>query len=163
MKRCPYCGESVSDDAQRCENCGGTLSDSSTPASQATGRPTVLPTSLKVETQKIEGKPSITVLVLSGNIDVPGARTFQNTLRRFTVDSTPRVLMDFAAVPAVCSAGYSALIGWARERESDAPNSLAVIGMNEKIMQELGTMGIAACLPIFDDRESALAALTSAE
>jgi len=163
MERCPYCGESVSDDSQRCVKCGRSFTDSDSPGSRVTDRPTPFPTSLKIETQKIEGKPSITVLVLRGNIDAPGARTLQNTLRRFTIDNAPCMLIDFAAVPAVCSAGYSALVGWARERESDAPNSVAVIGMNEKIMQELRTMGIAACLPIFDNRESALAALTSAE
>lgn len=163
MKRCPYCGESVSDNSQRCVKCGKSFTDSGSPRSQVTDQPTELSTTLSLETQKIEGKPPVTVLVLIGNIDAPGARALQNTLRKFTIRSAPRVLIDFAGVPWVCSAGYSAMIGWARDRESDAPNSVAVIGMNKKIMQELHTMGIAACLPIFDDKESALRALTSAE
>jgi anti-anti-sigma factor len=163
MKKCPYCGESIPDASHYCVRCGTAFADSDFEKPHSAGQETEPRSSLKIETDKIKGQPAITVLVLSGSIDISGARALQGALRKCTIGAAPRVLIDFAKVRAVCSAGYSALIGWARERESDKPNSVAIIGINEKVMQELRTMGIAACLPIFDDKESALAALASAE
>ena len=163
MKKCPYCGEAVPDASYYCAKCGETFADSGSGEPQAAGRQIQRRTSFTIETDKIKEQTPITVLILGGSVDAAGAGVLQGALRNCKIDSNPRVLIDFTRVPTVYSAGYSALVGWARERESDKPNSVAIIGMNAKIMQELRTMGIAACLPIFDDRESALRALTSAE
>jgi anti-anti-sigma regulatory factor len=163
MKKCPYCGESIPDASYYCAKCGEVFADSDPAKFEPLGQQIQRRTAFTIETDKIEGEPPITVVILSGTIDAGGAGVLQGALRKYTIDTAPRVLIDFANVPMVCSAGYSALVGWARERESDKPNTVAIIGINKRVMQELRTMGIVACLPIFDDRESALHALTSAE
>ncbi|MFH1421416.1 MAG: STAS domain-containing protein [Planctomycetota bacterium] len=164
MKKCPFCGSLVPDVAHYCAKCGESFSDEEAMEPRGVAQqPPEARTSLKIELQKIAGPPSVTVIILHGEIDNPGAMVLQNTLRRCTISTAPRVVLDFGQVTTVCSSGYSTLLSWVRDRESDAPGTVAIVSVREEVMRQLVSMGIADCLPIFNDKRKALRLLLGAE
>ena len=112
---------------------------------------------MQIESESLGAE--ITVIRLSGRLDSAGVETIE---ARFVEQAavTAGVLVDLSAVDFIASSGISMLIAAARERAGRG-GKLVLCLCQPRVSHVLGTAGLDSVVPIYGDREAALAELGS--
>ena|SRR5271165_6082021 len=97
------------------------------------------------------------VLRLTGPIVISNLFEFQSMVRS---DQSARLIIDFTAVPYVDSAGIGALVGAYVNRQK-AGRSLALVGVNERILNAFKITHVDNFFRYFDNLDAAQKAMAS--
>ena len=91
-------------------------------------------------------RPEVRVLRLSGPMVLTNIFDFQSTVR---ADSSRALILDFAAVPLIDSAGIGALVGAYVNRQKGG-RSLSLVGINQRIRQALQVTRVETLFHFFN-------------
>jgi len=91
------------------------------------------------------------VLRLSGPLVISNLFDFQSKIRS---DQSHRLIIDFTNVPYVDSAGIGALVG-AQVSHSKQGRSLALVGVNQRVVNALKVTHVENLFRIFDSQAAA--------
>jgi anti-anti-sigma factor len=100
---------------------------------------------------------AIVILSLTGRLDAVSADPVKQRLLA-SVGAAPCLVLDFAGLTYVSSAGLRVLLELARRVQS-AKGKLALCAMVRHVQQVFELAGFAALIPIFATRDEALSAL----
>jgi anti-anti-sigma factor len=98
----------------------------------------------------------VTILKPSGRIDSQSSPEFESALTD-KLNSVQNVILDFADVPYVSSAGLRVVLVIAK-RMSRGQGQFALVSLKPEILSVFKISGLTAVLKIFDTPEGALAA-----
>jgi anti-anti-sigma factor len=91
-------------------------------------------------------REGIQILRLSGPLTLQNVFGFQSKVR---ADQSRALILDFAAVPLIDSAGIGALVGACVSRQKDG-RSLGLVGVNQRIHQALEVTRVEKFFSFFD-------------
>jgi anti-anti-sigma factor len=94
------------------------------------------------------------VVSVHGELDLATAPPLQRSLND-AVTSRSKLLVDLSACEFIDLAGIARLVLAFRE----AGPSMGLCGLNGQVLRVLKVCGIVGCIPAWDDREQAVAAL----
>jgi anti-anti-sigma factor len=100
----------------------------------------------------------VVVLTLAGRLDALTADGVRERLLAGVGSAAPRLVLDFARLTYVSSAGLRVLLELSR-RVTAAEGRLALCALVRQVQQVFDLAGFAALIPIHATREEALAAL----
>jgi anti-sigma B factor antagonist len=103
---------------------------------------------LAIEDQSVNGQR---ILRLTGPLVISNLFDFQSRIR---ADESHRLILDFTNVPYVDSAGIGALVG-AYVTHQKAGRSLALVGVNERVLNALKVTHVENFFRFFDNMEKA--------
>jgi anti-anti-sigma factor len=95
------------------------------------------------------------VVHLEGNLDTTTAPEVMAHLDALIEAGTTTLIIDFAAVDFVSSAGLRVLLATAKKLRPDG--SLRLYGLNDSVREVFDVSGFSTIIPIFDDQAAALA------
>ena len=108
---------------------------------------------------RIEDSPQgAAIVILSGELDLSSVPRMERALLE-QLKQRPAVIVDLSALSFIDSSGIGALIQ-AKRSANGVPISF-VIGSGSQVDRVFGIAGVAEALPLFPDREAAMAALDS--
>jgi anti-sigma B factor antagonist len=100
---------------------------------------------------------AVTVLEVSGEIDVYTAPTLRQHLRESSGSDAPRVVVDLSQVKFLDSTGLGVLVG-AMGRIREADGTMRLVVTSDHILKVLRITGLDALIPTDADVASAVAA-----
>lgn len=110
---------------------------------------------VSVSTSKTDG--DVTVVAVTGEVDVYTAPTLRQHLRDATGEGVKRVVVDMTEVKFLDSTGLGVLVGaMGRIRESDGDMRLVVT--SDHILKVLRITGLDALIPVDESIDAAVAA-----
>ena len=92
---------------------------------------------------------------LEGNLDTTTAPEVMAHLDAIIEGGTTTLIVDFAAVDFVSSAGLRVLLATAKKLRPDG--ALRLYGLNDSVREVFDVSGCSTIIPIFDDQTAALA------
>lgn len=101
---------------------------------------------------------SETILTPSGRLDTAAAPLFEREVEAATASGNARVLIDLADLSYISSMGLRALLT-AAKRINAKGGRLALCALQAQVAEVFEISGFNAIVPVYKDRESALAAL----
>lgn len=109
----------------------------------------------------VEVRDGVTVVVVSGDIDVSHALTMRETLGQAQGNGARPVVLDLTGVGFIDSAGVGLLVG-AHRRATDLNSQCALAALTPTVARVLQLTRTDRMLTVFPDVEAAVAALTPA-
>jgi anti-anti-sigma factor len=110
---------------------------------------------MEIATEELPG--GITRVILAGSMDIAGAAAID--LRMNVIAGAHKiVLVDLRRVSFIGSMGLSSLVAPARAIKSRG-GKMVLFGPNEMVAQVLKTSAIDTVIPVYNDLETAVAAL----
>ena len=103
---------------------------------------------------------NILIAAVSGRIDGGTAHEFAASIDRSSLQDDESMIMDFAEVNYISSAGLRAILIMAKRCESEN-SKLALYSLSEQMMSVFEISGFARIISIFPDRADALASVKS--
>ena len=103
-----------------------------------------------------EKNGKVYILVLKGEIDREGARTFQDRVTQILDSGEQHLLIDFSDVSYINSPGLSVLILVAKRMEKSG-GKFVLTGVNDPIQKVLRISGLTSLFAIIPTRSEALA------
>jgi anti-anti-sigma factor len=107
---------------------------------------------MNIRDESIDG---VAVVHLEGNLDTTTAPEVQTHLDGRIEAGTTTLIVDFAAVDFVSSAGLRVLLATAKKLRPDG--ALRLYGLNDSVQEVFDVSGFSTIIPIFDDQAAALA------
>jgi anti-anti-sigma factor len=101
---------------------------------------------------------SETILMPAGRLDTAGASAFEREMMAATQAETCRLLIDLADLVYVGSAGLRVLL-MAAKRLRASGGSIALCRLQPQVAEVFDISGFTAIVPVYADRQTALAAL----
>ena len=99
-----------------------------------------------------------TILMPTGRLDTAGANAFEREMMAATQAENRRLLIDLADLVYVGSAGLRVLL-IAAKRLRASGGRIALCGLQPQVAEVFDISGFAAIVPVYADRQTALAAL----
>jgi anti-anti-sigma factor len=99
-----------------------------------------------------------TILMPAGRLDTAAAPGFERELIAATASGCDRLLIDLANLVYVSSAGLRIFLVAAKRLRAGG-GRIALCGLQPQVAEVFDISGFAAILPVYADRETALAAL----
>jgi anti-anti-sigma factor len=99
-----------------------------------------------------------TILMPAGRLDTAGASAFEREMTAATQTENRRLLIDLANLVYVGSAGLRVLL-MAAKRLRASGGSIALCGLQPQVAEVFDISGFTAVVPVYADRQTALAAL----
>jgi len=99
-----------------------------------------------------------TILMPSGRLDTAAAPAFEHELAAATQSGTGRLLIDLENLVYVGSAGLRVFL-MAAKRARAKGGRIALCGLRPQVAEVFDISGFGVIVPVYADRESALAAL----
>ena len=99
-----------------------------------------------------------TILMPGGRLDTAAAPAFELEMVAATKSGTLRLLIDLANLVYVSSAGLRVLLKAAKQLRA-MDGRIALCGLQPQVAEVFAISGFGAIVPVYPDRESALAAL----
>ena len=117
--------------------------------------------SRKTLTVRVEDSPDgAAIVVLSGELDLGTVPRMESPLLE-QLRQRPAVLVDLSALNFIDSSGIGALIR-AKRNANGTPIGF-LIGAGSQVESVFGVAGLGEALPLFSDRQAAMAAFASAQ
>jgi anti-sigma B factor antagonist len=110
----------------------------------------------------VEDRDGVSVVRVSGELDVYTAVSLQTTLDTLAVDDNGKLVVDLTGLGFMDSAGLGVLIGTKKRIES-TNGSFAVVCAGDPVMRLLSITGLIHVLNTFDTVEAALAGIADPE
>jgi len=107
---------------------------------------------MKLESNTID---SVTVVEMEGNLDTNTSVDAQEHINALIDDGAVKLLVDFAKVDFVSSAGLRVLLATAK-RLGGSGGSLRICGLNEAVNEVFEISGFSTILDVFPSRDEAL-------
>jgi len=107
---------------------------------------------MKLESNTID---SVTVVEMEGNLDTNTSVDAQEHINALIDDGAVKLLVDFAEVDFVSSAGLRVLLATAK-RLGGSGGSLRICGLNEAVNEVFEISGFSTILDVFPSRDEAL-------
>jgi len=107
---------------------------------------------MKLESNTID---SVTVVEMEGNLDTNTSVDAQEHINTLIDDGAVKLLVDFAEVDFVSSAGLRVLLATAK-RLGGSGGSLRICGLNEAVNEVFEISGFSTILDVFPSRDEAL-------
>ena len=107
---------------------------------------------MNITDQTIDGAA---VVHLEGNLDTTTAPEVMAHFYELIEGGTTTLVIDFAAVDFVSSAGLRVLLATAKKLRPDG--TLRLHGLNDAVREVFDVSGFSTIIPIFDDQAAALA------
>ena len=107
---------------------------------------------MKLESNTID---SVTVVEMEGNLDTNTSVDAQEHINALIDDGAVKLLVDFAKVDLVSSAGLRVLLATAK-RLGGSGGSLRICGLNEAVNEVFEISGFSTILDVFPSRDEAL-------
>ncbi len=102
---------------------------------------------------------NILIAAVSGRIDGGNAHAFAESVERSSLQDDEAMIMDFAEVDYISSAGLRAILVTAKRCKS-VNSHFALCSLSEQIMTVFQVSGFDRIISIFPDRKDALASIT---
>ena len=103
-------------------------------------------------------KDSITILTVTGEIDLNQSPTLRTTLREKAKAKTPLLLLDFAAVAYVDSSGLATLIEYYQSSKAYS-GKMAICSLVPRVRSSFDLVRLSEVFSIFSDQAEARKAL----
>ena len=97
----------------------------------------------------------VAILRFEGNLDTNTAPEAQDTLDGLVADGTSKVLVDFAALDYISSAGLRVLLATAKKLRGRGGN-LRLCGLNETVAEVFEISGFSTIFAVFPSDAEAL-------
>ena len=107
---------------------------------------------MKLESKTID---QVTVVEMEGNLDTNTSVDAQEHINMLIDDGAVKLLVDFAEVDFVSSAGLRVLLATAKKL-GGIGGSLRICGLNEAVNEVFEISGFSTILDVFPSREEAL-------
>ena len=107
---------------------------------------------------EVEERGEVSVLAVSGEVDVATVPRLREQLHALVASGTPRIVVDLDAVDFLDSTGLGVLVG-ALKRVRNNGGELALVCTSPRIRKVFEVTGLTGHLTIFDSREKALGGL----
>jgi anti-anti-sigma factor len=107
---------------------------------------------LNIDVEEID---RIIILRLSGRLDVSSCSFLQNRLESFIKDKREVVLLDFANIDYLSSAGLRVLLSYTKRFE-EAKKRLAIFSVTEDVLEIIKLTGFEKILKIFKNEKEAI-------
>ena len=107
---------------------------------------------MNISTEQAEG---VTIIAFEGSLDTNTAADAQVRLNGLVRGGATKLLIDFAALEYISSAGIGVVVATAKKL-SPAGGSLRLCGLNETVSQIFEITGLNKVFRIFEDRRQAL-------
>jgi len=101
---------------------------------------------------------NISVVMASGRLDGIYSSAFANQVGELVTEANPKILIDFADIDFVTSAGLRALLLLVKKAKASG-SVFALCGVNEQVREVLDVSGFPAMFNIYADRAEGIAAL----
>ena len=101
------------------------------------------------------------VVSANGRLDGIYSTAFAKEVAELIIDTNPKVLIDFAEIDFVTSAGIRAVLLLMKKAEASGV-VFALCGVNEQVREVLDTAGVAPMVAIHAGRSDGVAALKNA-
>ncbi|HQV29196.1 MAG TPA: STAS domain-containing protein [Thermoflexales bacterium] len=99
---------------------------------------------------KVKALKKIDIVTVSGRMDSATAPEFDNALKGLQLEGRHKIVLDFAGLDYMSSAGLRAMV--AALKEAKAHNgSVLVAAANDKIRDTIALVGFQSLFPVFDD------------
>jgi anti-anti-sigma factor len=98
------------------------------------------------------------VVTASGRLDGIYSSAFANQVGELVTEANPKILIDFADIDFVTSAGLRALLLLVKKAKASG-SVFALCGVNEQVREVLDISGFPAMFSIYADRAEGVAAL----
>ena len=102
-----------------------------------------------------ELQDNVAIVVLQGRLDAAGAPEAEAYCRKLIQETTPRLLIDMAAVEYVSSAGLRSLLVLAKAVKAGG-GALALCGLTPAVREVMCISGFDNILPLAEDRAAGL-------
>jgi anti-anti-sigma factor len=99
-----------------------------------------------------------TILTPSGRLDTAAAPAFEREVQAAMASGSARVLIDLANLAYISSMGLRVLLTAAKRINADG-GRLVLCTLQPQVAEVFDISGFGAIVPVYADRESALAAL----
>ena len=103
----------------------------------------------------IEQQDNTAIVAAAGKLDAAGAPELETRCRELIQAGTPRLLLDFAGVEYISSAGLRSLLVLAKAVKS-AGGGLALCGLVPAVRDVMSISGFDSILPLAEDRTGAM-------
>ena len=100
------------------------------------------------------------VVSASGRLDGIYSTAFAKEVAELIIDTNPKVLIDFAEIDFVTSAGIRAVLLLMKKAEASGV-VFALCGVNEQVREVLNASGLTGIITIYPGRHEGLAALNA--
>ncbi len=107
---------------------------------------------MEITSRKVADK---TVACISGRLDAVSAPEFQNALLALIDQGATALLLDFAGVDYISSAGLRSILVVAKKLRT-GKGELSVAMLQDTVKEVFEISGFSSILPVFDTVESAL-------
>jgi anti-anti-sigma factor len=107
---------------------------------------------MNLETTTVE---TVTIVRCEGNLDTNTSMDAQEHVNKLIEDGALKLLIDFAKVDFVSSAGLRVLLATAK-RLGGSGGSLRICGLNEAVNEVFEISGFSTILDVFPSEEEAL-------
>ena len=107
---------------------------------------------MKIENQTVD---AVTVVMMEGNLDTNTSVDAQEHINGLIDEGAQKLLVDFAKVDFVSSAGLRVLLATAKKL-GGIGGSLRICGLNESVNEVFEISGFSTILDVFPTRDEAL-------
>ena len=107
---------------------------------------------MKISTEHGEG---VTIIVFEGNLDTNTAPDAQSQLNGIVEGGATKLLVDFASLNYISSAGLRILLVTAKKL-NHVGGSLRLCGLNETVTEVFEISGFSTIFQVFNERSEAL-------
>ena len=97
----------------------------------------------------------------TGRLDGIYSSAFAKEVGELIAGANPKILIDFAEIDFVTSAGIRAVLLLIKKAKASGA-AFALCGVNEQVREVLDTTGLEPMIPIYPERHEGLAALNEA-
>ena len=104
---------------------------------------------------------SITILTLSGEIDLNQSAKLRLALREKAKNKTPQLLLDFAAVAYVDSSGLATLIEYYYQSAKTFSGKFAICSLVPRVRSSFDLVRLSEVFTLYPDQAAACQAMTS--
>ncbi len=98
----------------------------------------------------------------TGRLDGIYSTAFANEVGELIAGAHPKILIDFAEIDFVTSAGIRAVLLLMKKAKASGA-AFALCGVNDQVREVLDATGLESIIPIYPDRTEGLAALNEAQ
>jgi anti-sigma B factor antagonist len=100
----------------------------------------------------------IDTIVLVGEVDASSSIEVDNAISQSLENGFRKILIDCTALEYISSAGLGVFMSYIEEFRNEG-NSMVLFGMNEKVANTFGILGLDQLLQIVTNKEEAIALL----
>ena len=112
---------------------------------------------MEIQKERVGGAD---VVSPSGRLDGIYSTAFAKEVGELITGTSPKILIDFAAIDHVTSAGIRAVLLLMKKANATGA-AFALCGVNDQVREVLDTAGVAPMVAIYPGRSEALAALST--